>query len=106
MAVNNPPTPTPIGGAIERAIDGNEPVMVGASLAILVDALIGFALYKTWLLPEDMALLTPIIVAAIGLGAVVVRQKVYSKASAAELLETDPNGPLSQGEVKLLAAAK
>jgi hypothetical protein len=81
----NPPAPTLIGGAIRDAIDGNEPVAVGASLAILIDALIGFALYKTWILPADMALLTPIIVAAIGLGAVVVRQKVYSKSSVAAI---------------------
>jgi hypothetical protein len=85
VAVNNPPTPTLIGEAVRNAVDGNEPVMVGASLAILIDALIGFALYKEWILPADMALLTPIIVAAIGLGAVVVRQKVYSKATVAKI---------------------
>jgi hypothetical protein len=106
MAVNNPPAPTAIGEAVRDAIDGNEVVAVGASIAALIDAVIGFALYKEWLLPQDMLMITPISVALIAVIAVVMRQKVFSKASAAELLETDPNGPLSQGEVKLLAAAK
>jgi hypothetical protein len=106
MAVNNPPTPTVIGEAVKNAIDGNETVMVGTSVAALLDAVIGFALYKEWLLPQDLVMVTPIAVAIIVLSGVVVRQKVFSKKSAAELLETDPHGPLSQGEVKLLAAAK
>jgi hypothetical protein len=106
MAVNNPPAPTAIGEAVRDAIDGNEVVAVGASIAALIDAVIGFALYKEWLLPQDMLMITPISVALIAVIAVVMRQKVFSKASAAELLETDPNGPITADEFKLLTAAK
>jgi hypothetical protein len=107
MSVPQQPfTDNGLGQALQNVIDGNETVLVGATLSSGFMALLAFGIHKGWITEIDaqyiLGIATPLVIV---LG-VVIRQKVYSKGTAAELLETDPNGPLSQGEVKLLAAAK